>query len=276
MNKTMIDTMFIGNRRFEIGRHTYIMGILNLTPDSFSDGGSYKDTDAALFRVETMLKEGADIIDVGGESTRPGHIQISENEEIERTASAIERIRARFDAPISIDTYKSKVAEAALNAGADLVNDIWGFKYDPQMATVVKAYDAACCLMHNKDNHNYEDLIGDCLRETKECIDIAKHAGIADEKIMIDPGIGFGLDYTQCLQVLKEMDRFNTFGYPVLLGTSRKSCIGLTLDTDVKDRAVGTAATTVMGVMAGMAFVRVHDIKVNAQAIKMTEAIINA
>lgn len=276
MDKKIITTMQIGNRQFEIGKHTYIMGILNLTPDSFSDGGSYKDTDAALFRVETMQKEGADIIDVGGESTRPGHIQISEDEEIERTASVIERIRARFDVPISIDTYKSKVAQAALSAGADLVNDIWGFKYDEHMAAVVKSYDAACCLMHNKDNHIYNDLLEDCLKETKECIDIAKRAGIADEKIMIDPGIGFGLDYEQCLQVLKEMDRFNIFGYPVLLGTSRKSCIGLTLNTDVSDRAVGTAATTVMGVLAGMAFVRVHDIKTNAQAIKMTEAIINA
>lgn len=272
----MIKTMHIGNRYFDIGRHTYIMGILNLTPDSFSDGGSYKNTDEALRRVEQMIAEGADIIDVGGESTRPGHIQISDDEEIERTAPVIHQIKTNFDIPVSVDTYKSPVAEAALMAGADLVNDIWGFKYDEDMAPLVKRYGAACCLMHNKANHTYNDLIEDCLRETEECIRLAKAVGIEDDRIMTDPGIGFGKTYEQCLIVLKHMARFNELGYPVLLGTSRKSCIGRTLDAPVDDRVLGTAATTVMGVMANMAFVRVHDVKANAQAIAMTEAILQA
>lgn len=272
----MIKTMHIGNRYFDISRHTYIMGILNLTPDSFSDGGSYKNTDEALRRVEQMIAEGADIIDVGGESTRPGHIQITDDEEIERTAPVIRQIKTNFDIPVSVDTYKSSVAEAALMAGADLVNDIWGFKYDKDMAPLVKRYGAACCLMHNKASTAYDDLIKDCLKETEECVLIAKAAGIEDDKIMTDPGIGFGKTYEQCLIVLKHMARFNELGYPVLLGTSRKSCIGRTLDAPVNDRVLGTAATTVMGVMANMAFVRVHDVKANAQAIAMTEAILQA
>lgn len=272
----MIKYMDIGNRRFDIGGHTYIMGILNVTPDSFSDGGSYPTVEAALKKVEQMIFEGADIIDVGGESTRPGHIKISDDEEISRIAPVIEKIKENFDVPVSADTYKSAVAEAALLAGADLINDIWGFKYDARMAEVVKKYNAACCLMHNQNGTVYKDFINDCLAALKESIDIAKAAGIADEKIMTDPGVGFGKDYRQNLITIQNLSQFNSLGYPVLLGTSRKSVIGMTLDIPAKQRDTATAATSVLAVLDGTAFVRVHNVAANKQAIQMTEAIVSA
>ena len=272
----MIKYMDIGNRRFDIGGHTYIMGILNVTPDSFSDGGSYPTIDAALSKVEQMISEGADIIDVDGESTRPGHIQISDDEEISRIVPVIEKIKANFDVPVSADTYKSAVAEAALCAGTDLINDIWGFKYDARMAEVVKKYNAACCLMHNQNGTVYNDFMNDCLLALKESIAIAKAAGIADEKIMTDPGVGFGKDYRQNLLTIQNLSQFNSLGYPVLLGTSRKSVIGMTLDIPAKERDTATAATSVLAVLGGMAFVRVHNVAANKQAIKMTEAIVSA
>lgn len=271
----MIKYMDIGNRRFDIGAHTYIMGILNVTPDSFSDGGSYPTIDAALKKVELMMAEGADIIDVGGESTRPGHIKISDDEEIERIVPVIERIKANFDVPVSADTYKSAVAEAALRSGADMINDIWGFKYDAAMAGIVKKYNAACCLMHNQDDTVYNDFMNDCLKSLKECVDIAKAAGIADEKIMTDPGVGFGKDYTQNLLAIRYLEQFNSLGYPVLLGTSRKRVIGMTVDVPAKERDTATAATSVFAVLKGTAFVRVHNVAANKQAIQMAEAIMS-
>ena len=274
--RQMVKSMEIGGKHFDIGNHTYIMGILNMTPDSFSDGGSYPTEDAALYQVERMLKEGADIIDVGGESTRPGHVKISDAEEIERIVPIIEKIKANFDVPVSADTYKSAVAKAALMAGADMINDIWGFKYDAAMADVVKQYDAACCLMHNQDGTVYNSFVKDCIEALGECVSAAKKAGIADEKIMIDPGVGFGKDYTQSLLVIKQLERFNSLGYPVLLGTSRKSVIGLTLDIPAGERDTATAATSVFAVCKGAAFVRVHNVAANYQAIKMAEAILSA
>jgi len=184
--------MKIGNRCFDLDGHTYIMGILNVTPDSFSDGGSYPTLDDVLFRVETMLLEGADIIDVGGESTRPGHTVISEREEINRVTPVIEAIQKRFDVPISIDTYKSTVAEAALQAGADMVNDIWGFQFDKDMAHVVAKANAACCLMHNQEDTFYRSIIEDSIDFLKNSCRIALSAGVEANKIMLDPGIGFG------------------------------------------------------------------------------------
>ena len=268
--------MRIGNHEFDTKNETYIMGILNVTPDSFSDGGKFNHMDAALAHAEQMIRDGADIIDIGGESTRPGHTVISDEEEIARVTPVIEAVKSHFDVPVSIDTYKGNVAEAALQAGADLVNDIWGFKFDYKTAEVTARYHAACCLMHNRDNSNYADFLKEWYDETAECVTLAKAAGIADDKIILDPGVGFGKTYEQNLITIKYMDKLKTLGYPLLLGTSRKSVIGLTLDTPVTDRVLGTAVTTVFAVQQGYAFVRVHDIKANKQAIQMTKAIMEA
>ena len=265
--------MIIGQKTFDTEHHTYIMGILNVTPDSFSDGGKYNSLDAALYHAKEMAKNGVDIFDIGGESTRPGHIQISDEEEIERVVPIIAKLKTEFDIPISVDTYKSNVAEAAIQAGADLVNDIWGLKYDEKMAEVIAKYQAACCLMHNRNNTEYNNFIEDVLDDLKETIQLAKQAGIEDDKIMLDPGIGFGKTYEMNLEMMKHLDSIQTLGYPVLLGTSRKSMIGLTLDLPADQREEGTLVTTVIGMMKGCSFVRVHDVKANYRAIKMTEAI---
>ncbi len=266
--------MKIGNREFDFSHKTYIMGILNVTPDSFSDGGKWNDMDKALQHVEDMIHEGADVIDVGGESTRPGHEQITDEEEIDRVAPVIAAVKKRFDVPVSVDTYKSAVARAALAEGADLINDIWGFKYDEKMAGVAAEWDAACCLMHNKNGTQYRDFMKDMMEETLECVRIAQKAGVKKDRILLDPGIGFGKTYEMNLEALRRLKEFCDLGYPVLLGTSRKSVIGLALDLPSDQRVEGTLATTVLGVLAGCAFVRVHDIRENRRAIQMTEAIL--
>lgn len=266
--------MQIGNRTFQIADSTYIMGILNVTPDSFSDGGKYNSTDAALKQVERMVAEGADIIDIGGESTRPGHQKISEEEEIQRTAEIIRLIKERFDIPVSIDTYKGKVAKAALQAGADMVNDIWGLKYDGKIAQVIADSGVSCCLMHNRDNTEYHNFMEDVKADLKETLTIAGNAGIAKDKILLDPGVGFGKTYGHNLEIIGKLGELRELGFPLLLGTSRKSVIGLTLDLPVTERLEGTLVTTVMGVMAGCAFVRVHDVLANKRAIQMAEAIL--
>lgn len=213
--------MIIGNKEF--GNHTYVMGILNVTPDSFSDGGKFNNIDSALKHTEQLINDGADVIDVGGESTRPNYTKISDEEEIERVVPVIEKIKADFDVPVSIDTYKSKVAAAAVGAGADLVNDIWGLKYDKNMAEVIAKSGAACCLMHNRERAEYNSFVEDVLDDLRETIAIAKKAGIADDKIILDPGVGFAKSYEQNLIITNNVDRLNELGYPVLLGTSRKS-----------------------------------------------------
>lgn len=265
--------MIIGKKEFDTKNHTYIMGILNVTPDSFSDGGRYLSVDAALKHAQEMIDDGADILDIGGESTRPGHAQITEEEEIERTAPVIEKLKQEFDIPISIDTYKSSVARAALQGGVDLVNDIWGLKYDSSMAGLIADYGAACCLMHNRKEPVYQDFLIDFMEDMGDCIRIAKASGIGDEKIILDPGVGFGKTYELNLEILRHVGRMQNLGYPVLLGTSRKSVIGLTLDLPSDQREEGTLATTVYGMMNGCSFVRVHDVKANRRAIQMTEAI---
>ena len=266
--------MRIGKKEFDTKNNTYIMGILNVTPDSFSDGGKFNNLDAALYHAEEMIKEGADIIDIGGESTRPGHVVITDEEEISRVTPVVEAVKARFDAPVSIDTYKGNVAEAALQAGADLVNDIWGFKHDRKVAQLTAQYGAACCLMHNKAEAVYENFLEDMVKDMEECVRIAREAGVADDKIVLDPGVGFGKTYEMNLEAIHYVDVLHRLGFPVLLGTSRKSVIGLTLDLPADQRVEGTLVTTVMGVMKGCAFVRVHDIKENKRAIQMTKAIL--
>ena len=265
--------MIIGNRVFDVEHRTYIMGILNVTPDSFSDGGKFNQMDAALYHAEEMIRDGADIVDVGGESTRPGHTVISDDEEISRVAPVIEAIKSRFDIPVSIDTYKGKVTEAALKAGADLVNDIWGFKFDHKVAELTAQYGAACCLMHNRSEPTYQDYLNDVVADLKECVRIAKDVGISDDKIILDPGVGFGKTYQMNLEIINHVDVLHSLGFPILLGTSRKSVIGQTLNLPTDQRVEGTLATTAVGVLKGCAFVRVHDIKENKRVIQMTEAI---
>ena len=266
--------MIIGNKNFDTKHHTYVMGILNVTPDSFSDGGRFNTLDSALRHAEEMVSDGADILDVGGESTRPGHTQITDEEEIERVVPVIRILKSHFDIPVSIDTYKSTVARAALEAGADLVNDIWGFKYDPHMAKLTAEYQAACCLMHNRNAAEYQNFLEDFMNDMQECIRIAKEAGIPDDKIILDPGVGFGKNYEMNLEIIQKVGKMQELGYPVLLGTSRKSVIGLTLDLPSDQREEGTRATTVYGMLNGCSFVRVHDVKANKRAIAMTEAIL--
>lgn len=266
--------MKIGNRVFDVEHKTYIMGILNVTPDSFSDGGKFNRIDAALRHAEEMIRDGADIVDIGGESTRPGHTKISEEEEIARVVPVIEAVKSRFDVPVSIDTYKSKVTEAALIAGADLVNDIWGFKYDHKVAELTAQYGAACCLMHNRQEPIYQNFLEDVIRDMEACVQIARDAGVSDDKIMLDPGVGFGKTYQMNLDIIHHVDILHDLGFPILLGTSRKSVIGQTLDLPTDQRVEGTLATTVLGVMKGCAFVRVHDVKENKRVIQMTEAIL--
>lgn len=266
--------MEIGNREFSLGKKTYVMGILNVTPDSFSDGGTHDDTDSALCHAEKLIQEGADIIDVGGESTRPGHVQIGDEEEIYRVVPVIEGLKKEFDVPVSIDTYKSAVAEAALAAGADLLNDVWGLKYDDKIAAAAARYKVPVCLMHNRDNTDYNDFVKEVVLKLQDSVKLAKEAGIKEEQIILDPGIGFGKTYEQNLIIMNHLEEIVRLGYPVLLGTSRKSVIGLTLDLPVDEREEGTIATSVLGAMKGCDFVRVHDVKKNVRALKMIDRII--
>ena len=248
--------MKIGNREFPLGEKSYVMGILNVTPDSFSDGGKYNDIERALKQADKMVEEGADILDVGGESTRPGHA-----------------LKKRFDVPVSIDTYKSAVAKAALSAGADLLNDIWGFRYDERCAKLAAEYDVCVCLMHNRETMEYNDFMDDVKKDLEISLSLAEKYGVKKEKIMLDPGVGFAKTREQNLTIINRLEEIRAMGYPVLLGTSRKSVIGLTLDLSVDEREEGTIATSVIGAMKGCEFFRVHDVQKNVRALRMTDAI---
>ena len=243
--------MKIGSRIFDTNRKCYVMGILNVTPDSFSDGGKWNTLDRALQHTQDMIDQGADIIDVGGESTRPGHVQISEQEEIDRVVPVIEAVNSRFDIPISVDTYKSKVAEPAIRTGT------------------------ACCLMHNREKADYQHFMKEFIEDLGESVRIAEKAGIAEDKIILDPGVGFGKTYEHNLEVMRELSQMHQYGYPVLLGTSNKSVIGLALDLPAEERLEGTLATTAVGVMNHSAFVRVHRVLENKRVNQMTEAIMD-
>ncbi len=267
--------MLIGRREFDTANCCYVMGILNVTPDSFSDGGSFDTLDAALFRAEQMIAEGAAIIDIGGESTRPSYTQISEEEEISRIAPVIEAIKARFDIPVSLDTYKHRVAAAGIAAGADLINDIWGLRYDGgEMAALIAVHDLPCCLMHNRNNTDYRDFFADVLADLRGTLEIAQQAGIRREQIILDPGVGFAKSYAQNLEVIDRMEEIaDAFRLPILMGASRKSVIGLTLGLPANERLEGTLAITCAAMMKRAAFVRVHDVKENVRAIQMLTAV---
>lgn len=257
---------------FEYGKKTYIMGILNVTPDSFSDGGNYTSVEIAVKHAKEMIEEGADIIDLGGESTRPGHKFVSAEEEIERIVPVIKILKNSINVPISIDTYKSQVAEEALKLGADMINDVWGLTYDKDMANVIGKYDASVCIMHNQEGTDYDKDIMESIKEfLQNSIDKALKAGVKKEKIVLDPGIGFGKTFEQNLEVLKRLKELKTLGYPILLGTSRKSVLGNIVGGEPRERVEATVATTVCGIRDGIEIVRVHDVKENLQAAKIAD-----
>ena len=264
------------NKTIELGKRTLIMGILNITTDSFSDGGDYIDIDRAVERAKEMIKEGADIIDIGGMSTRPGHEDISIELEMERVIPVIKRIATELDTIISIDTYRYQVAEEALKNGAHIINDVWGLQFDNgEMAEIAKKYDVAVIAMHNQNGTEYKKDIMVSMREFFEkTFEIAEKNGISKDKIILDPGIGFGKDIEQNLEVLHRMKEIRDMG-PILLGTSRKRFIGVILNgLPPKERTEGTVATTVVGIERGADIVRVHDVLENKRAALVADAII--
>ena len=257
-----------------LGRETYLLGILNLTPDSFSDGGEFVDLDLAVRHFHQMVYEGAVIIDIGGESTRPGYVPISADEEIERVVPFIEKIRPHTEALISIDTSKSAVAEAALRAGADIVNDVWGAQRDPFMAEVIARHDAGCILMHNRPSEeaNSGDVIEAIRAFFEESVALVKSAGVREDAIILDPGLGFGKSYEENWAVLRRLGELSDLGYPLLIGASRKSMIAKLLDlSGAKERLNGTLATTALAIQAGADFIRVHDVRENRDCARVID-----
>lgn len=252
---------------------TLVMGIINVTPDSFSDGGKYTEVEQALAHAQQMISFGVDIIDIGGESTRPGHVQISDEEEIERIIPVIKAIRQQFDVLISVDTYKSKVADSAIAAGAHIINDIWGAKYDPAIAEVAAKRNVPIILMHNRNDRSYSDFQKNLMDDLKESIQISLEAGVALENIWLDPGVGFAKSVAQNLEAIKLIGQLTEWGYPILLGTSRKSFIGKIIDAPVDERLEGSLATICYGVTQGCHIVRVHDVKETVRAVRMMDAL---
>lgn len=262
-----------GPYTLDYGQKTIIMGILNVTPDSFSDGGKFDELEKAVHHAHEMVEQGADIIDIGGESTRPGHQQISDDEEISRILPVIEAVAKEVQVPISVDTYKAKVAEQALKAGAHIINDIWGAKADPEMAKVAAEYDVPIILMHNRKNRDYQSFIRDVMNDIYKSIQIVKKAGVSDENIILDPGIGFAKDLSENLEMMRNLDKLVGTGYPVLLATSRKSMIGGVLNLPVHERLEGTGATVCYGIQKGCQMVRVHDVKEMSRMARMMDAL---
>ena len=265
-------TIAIGRKTFDLAR-PHVMGILNLTPDSFSDGGAYANVDAAVARAKEMAAQGAAIIDLGGESTRPGHSQISPEEEWNRIAPVLRQIKEETDLLVSVDTYKPQVAEKAIEAGCDMINDIWGLKYDHAMAKLIADAKLACCLMHNRTDAVYNNFLEDVAKDMEETLEIAARYGIEQERILLDPGIGFGKTYEQNLLLLNDNTPLKQFSLPLLLGTSRKSVIGLALDLPKEEREEGTLTTSVYGYLQGYRFFRVHNVLGNVRALAMIEKI---
>ena len=264
----------LGDKSFRLGERTLIMGILNVTPDSFSDGGKFFNLNQALEHARNMVKEGIDILDIGGESTRPQAEPISEEEELRRVLPLLEKLRGELDLPISIDTYKASVAEKALEMGVDMVNDVWGFKADPEIAEVAARYQVPVCLMHNRKVAQYDDLMTEITSDLRESIDIALKAGVKEENIILDPGIGFGKTLEHNLEAMHHLEELVALGYPLLLGTSRKSMIGKVLDLPAGERLEGTASTIAYGITRGADIVRVHDIKYMKRVVDMTDAMV--
>ncbi len=265
--------MLAGRFRFDFDKKTYIMGILNVTPDSFSDGGKFYSVEDAVSHAIEMVQDGAGIIDVGGESTRPGHKPVSVEEELRRVIPVIQEVSKRVDAPISIDTFKARTAAEAIEAGAHIINDVWGAKQDPEIADVAAEKKVPIILMHNRPNMDYENFVRDVLFDLYESIEIAKKAGVSDDKIILDPGIGFAKDRDQDMLLMQNLDKIVALGYPVLLATSRKRVIGHVLDLPVEERMEGTGATCLFGMQKGCHIVRVHDVKPISRMVKMMDAL---
>lgn len=263
-----------GKFSLPIGRRTLVMGILNITPDSFSDGGKFYNLEAALEQARTMIDDGADIIDVGGESTRPSFEPVPAEEELRRVLPVIEHLAGEISVPISVDTYKAVVAKEAVAHGATIVNDIWGLRADKEMAKTIAELDVPYIMMHNQDGTDYRDLMGDMIAFFRDGINQAVEAGAKPENIILDPGIGFGKTLDQNLETMHHLRELRTLGQPILLGTSRKSFIGKTLDLPVEDRVEGTAASVALGIAYGADIVRVHDVKAMVRVARMTDAMV--
>lgn len=261
-------------RELNLGQRTLVMGILNVTPDSFSDGGRYFNLEDAIDRAKRMVEEGVDIIDIGAESTRPQHEDVSAEEEWRRLEPVLKSLLEHVSIPISIDTCKASVAAKALEAGAHIINDVWGLQKDPDMARVVGEYQVPVIVMHNQEGTTYHHLMGDVLTFLRKSIELAEAHGLSGDHIIIDPGIGFGKTTEQNLEIMARLAEFRTLGHPVLLGTSRKSMIGKTLNQTVDERLEGTLATSVLGVVAGVDIIRVHDVQANCRAVQMADAIV--
>ncbi|WCR25750.1 dihydropteroate synthase [Paenibacillus thiaminolyticus] len=263
------------NGALTLGQRTLIMGILNVTPDSFSDGGRYNRVDAALRHAKEMLEAGADIIDIGGESTRPGHQPVGQEEELERVLPVIEALRRELpQAPISVDTYKAEVARQALEAGAHIMNDIWGCKKEPEMAHVAARYGCPLILMHNRPERRYDRFVEEVKADLLESVALALAAGVKDDQIWLDPGIGFAKTGEDNLVLMSHLDELCALGYPLLLGTSRKKFIRDTLQLPVDDVLEGTAATVALGIAQGCQIVRVHDVASIARTARMCDAVL--
>jgi dihydropteroate synthase len=278
---------------FDWGTRTFVMGIINITPDSFSGDGTLNKQDwlmAVVNQAQRFVEEGADILDIGGESTRPGSVPVTAEEELRRVLPAITAIRQEIDVPISVDTYRAVVAEAALDAGADWVNDVWGLRMDDKMAGLVAVRGCPIVIMHNRSKPKdvtqeerlggryvgvqYSDLIADVAYELEESVDIALSAGVREDQIVLDPGIGFGKTVSQNCLLINELDVIKGLGYPVLLGPSRKSFIGYTLDLPPQERVEGTAAVVSIGIDRGADIIRVHDVREMVRVARMTDAIV--
>lgn len=297
-------SLTVGSHTLHWGTRTYVMGIINITPDSFSGEGILARTSSAGSKSETrdavlqavleqarrFVASGADMLDIGGESTRPGAETVDIDQEMERVIPAIRLLSQELDVLLSVDTYKAPVAKAALEAGAHIVNDVWGMRADPGMGEVVARYGAPVILMHNRSSWAhadikeklggryvgvpYEDLLNDVRKELMECVEIARSAGVSDERIILDPGIGFGKTVEQNLELLDRLDEIRSLGFPILLGASRKSFIGFTLDLPPDERLEGTAAAISVGIVRGADIVRVHDVEFMTRVAKMTDAIV--
>lgn len=260
---------------FDLTARTHIMGILNVTPDSFSDGGNYVSLENAVKQAILMEQQGADMIDIGGESTRPGHQQVSAKEELKRILPAITAVKQEINIPLSIDTYKAETARQAVETGAEIINDIWGGKKDPEILNVAAIYNVPIILMHNRTDMNYTSLIDDMKRDLQESIDMAIQRGVPEKNIILDPGIGFAKTAADNLVVMNHLEEFSDLGYPILLGTSRKGFIGKILDLPAAERDNGTGATTCLGIVKGAHIVRVHHVKINVELARMMDAMLS-
>lgn len=279
MRTTSLGTTQIGGTRFEWGRRTYVMGVINMTPDSFSGDGLGDDVDSALQQALGFQECGADIIDVGGESTRPPAVYAdaaptSENQELSRVIPVIEALTRDLAVPVSVDTYKAAVSRAAIKAGASMINDVWGFRRDPDMASAAAEAGVPVVLMHNQDHYEYDDLLPDVIGALRHMRDTAIDAGIAVDSIILDPGMGFGKTAEHNLEILRRLDEFHVLDRPLLVGMSRKSTIGRVLDVPPDERVEGTAATVALSIAGGADIVRVHDVKEMVRVARMSDAIV--